>query len=395
MQNPLKRCEKFLERLDRRIAARLRALLQSAAVHTAVFGLLACASVGGISPLPAPFPWLLAAGFLLLNGLVVWLACDSRTATWARSRLLVLQAGGAIAIAAVYTVVSGGGPELPAFLFLVAVLSVAPRVSASTLRELGTAACAAFGLALALRFDSLGTVAAATRSLSALGLLAGCLALFCLYATRAARRQRQTHFAVARLQSTVRVLSARNDRETWERSFRREHVSSILEKEKARADRTGRCFSICLLDRTNDDFVEEQDSKNQGRCIGGLADRAGRILRATDTVCRTRYRRSLGRSGAEEFIAVLPETRLAHARICAERLTRLGVTGLAANRPAAAELVAGIAEYEPGETIATLLRRADQALHSAQDSGAGAIKGGLSRGHVGRPPPKPRLRVVR
>jgi PleD family two-component response regulator len=112
-------------------------------------------------------------------------------------------------------------------------------------------------------------------------------------------------------------------------------------------------------------------------------------------VSRTRYRRSPGRAGIEEFIAVLPETRLAHARSCAERLTRLGITGLAATRPAAAALAAGIAEYEPGETLAELLRRADEALRAAQDSGAGAIKATLSAGHTGRPPPKPRLRVVR
>jgi diguanylate cyclase (GGDEF)-like protein len=191
------------------------------------------------------------------------------------------------------------------------------------------------------------------------------------------------------------VLSARSDRETWERSFRREHVGAVLAKEKARADRTGRSFSICMVDRAENELADEAAPETAGRNIGGLAERATRILRATDTVSRTRYRRSLGRSGAEEFVAVLPETRLAHARICAERLTRLGITGLAATRPSAAALAAGIAEYEPGETIATLLRRADQALRSAQDTGAGAIKGTLSANHTGRPPPKPRLRVVR
>jgi GGDEF domain-containing protein len=395
VQKPFQRYEEFLASIDRRLAARLRALFQAVAVYAALLVLLTGAHIAGVSTLAAPWSWLLPGGISVMNVLVVWLACHPGTAGWTRSRLLTAQAATAIAAASVYTVTHRGGPELPAFLYLVAVLAAAPRIGVATLRGLSAAACGAFALALACGFDRSTSVAAAGHSIAAVAMLAACLALMGIYAKRVSRRQLQAHVAVARLQSTIRVLSARSDREIWQRSFRREHVSAILEKEKARADRTGRSFSVCMLDRSDMNLLDEKSDERGGLSIGSLSDRAARILRATDTVCRTRYRRSLGRSGAEEFLAVLPETRLAHARICAERLTRLGVTGLAASRPSAAALVAGIAEYEPGETIATMLRRADQALRAAQGSGAGAIKGGLSRGHVGRPPPKPRLRVVR
>ena len=101
-----------------------------------------------------------------------------------------------------------------------------------------------------------------------------------------------------------------------------------------------------------------------------LADRAVRGVRSIDLVARL---------GGEEFVVVMPETTLEGAITVAERL-RCAVAAepfvihaTGERRPIT--ISAGIAVAQPGDTVDTLLQRADDALYRAKNSGRNKVVG--------------------
>ena len=375
--------------------ARLRPLVQGAGVSLGLVGLAVVGEATAATPLDGPLCWLLPAGLALINLCIFGLTVAPAWQHLLRSRLIAVQAAAAIATISVYAVVTTGQGELVPLMYLATVLVTAPRVDLSTLRGLSVAAGLAGALALLLKALLGPSAMAVSAQLAGLAGLALCLALANVHAQRAALRQLQARSAVTRLHSALRILKLQGNPEAMARSFRRQHIAAILEKEKARADRTGKPFSVCMLDldHLSAHLPPVADGAEQKNLRSTLAERARRILRTTDTVSRTRYRRLLGRSGAEEFLAVLPDTGLADAQACALRVAIVSPPPLP--NEAAIGLAAGVAEYQRGESISSLLIRADQALHAAQRSGPGVVKGSVSTPRTKQPARKPGLRLVR
>ncbi|MGX5832194.1 diguanylate cyclase [Mesorhizobium sp. 43Arga] len=83
-----------------------------------------------------------------------------------------------------------------------------------------------------------------------------------------------------------------------------------------------------------------------------------------------------GRIGGEEFAIILPGTNLAAARLFAEgtrsAFGALPIGGLPADNRCTASF--GVAELHPGETIADLMRRADEALYLAKNAGRDCVR---------------------
>jgi diguanylate cyclase (GGDEF)-like protein len=90
-----------------------------------------------------------------------------------------------------------------------------------------------------------------------------------------------------------------------------------------------------------------------------------------------------GRIGGEEFAIILPGTNLAAARLFAEGTRNafgtLPIDGLPAENRCTASF--GIAELHPDETIADLMRRADEALYQAKNAGRDCVR--VSAGPAG------------
>jgi two-component system cell cycle response regulator len=99
-----------------------------------------------------------------------------------------------------------------------------------------------------------------------------------------------------------------------------------------------------------------------------LAQRMLRQVRSVDLVARL---------GGEEFVAVMPETNLSGASAVAERLRiaiadePFTVTASGERLPVTASI--GIATSENGDSVETLLKRADDALYIAKNGGRNRV----------------------
>jgi diguanylate cyclase (GGDEF)-like protein/PAS domain S-box-containing protein len=142
----------------------------------------------------------------------------------------------------------------------------------------------------------------------------------------------------------------------------------VLHAEICRSKRTGREFSLLLLDL---DGLKELNSKF-GHLVG---DRAlCRLAQTLADCCRSLD--TAARQGGDEFALVLPETGIAAATLVARRICDLLAKD--AEEPALSVSV-GVASYpQDADTIGTLLNAADTALYVMKDKGPEAARDGLS-----------------
>jgi diguanylate cyclase len=145
--------------------------------------------------------------------------------------------------------------------------------------------------------------------------------------------------------------------------YNRRALMAALQQEKRRADRFAQPFALCLIDI--DHFKRVNDTLGH---LGGdevlrrLATIVGASVRAVDT---------FGRYGGEEFLHVLPGTRLPGALQHAERVrelaSRMDLDGLPL--PGGITVSVGVAEYRNAESIVDTIGRADAALYEAKLAG--------------------------
>jgi diguanylate cyclase (GGDEF)-like protein/putative nucleotidyltransferase with HDIG domain len=132
-----------------------------------------------------------------------------------------------------------------------------------------------------------------------------------------------------------------------------------LELERARRGETEMAVLVGDLDR----FKEVND--RSGHQVGDAA--LQRVARLLDE--GKRQVDSAARIGGEEFALILPDSGADGAFVLAERL-RSALAGEFAEDSVAVTISFGLATYpEHGETAASLLRAADEALYAAKDSG--------------------------
>ncbi len=165
-------------------------------------------------------------------------------------------------------------------------------------------------------------------------------------------------------------LASRDD---LTKAFNRRYIMEALKQEKSRADRTSSTFSICLLDLDNFKMINDRYGHLAGdRVLMAFSERIKGTLRGMDLVDPSDGSRFFGRYGGEEFIVVLPDTRLAGSMRCAERIRK--VTEEASfDEVFRVTLSAGVSQYQPGETIEETLRRADAALYEAKHLGRNRV----------------------
>ena len=132
----------------------------------------------------------------------------------------------------------------------------------------------------------------------------------------------------------------------------------------ALAERYGQEFCVCLFDLDHFRCLNDTHGHLVGdQVLQEVAQVARLHLRATDL---------FGRWGGEEFVVLLPQTRLNDAQTALERV-RLALHTIALPNVHAITASFGIAAYLPGDTSESLLHRADQALYLAKATGRNRI----------------------
>lgn len=373
-----------------------QASLPAAGFYLAWAGLAFLSHLAGRTTLDPAAAGLLAGAVLVTNALLALLRLptvreDSDVA------VATAQAGLAIAWTTVYAVLADGPGELVPGMYLTAVLVAFTRTDAIRLRQLCFAAGGGYALSMVIRLLANGAGDGLWGEVLQCAGVIGMLVLLGRRARQTENDQDGLRDEVGRLQQEVERMARSAERDHLTKTFNRQYIMDALLREKARADRTGRTFSVCIFDL--DRFKSLNDSHGHltgDRVLAVFANRARRALRAMDAINPTRFRRALGRLGGEEFLAILPGTEVDGALRCAERV-REAVARHPVDRELEITVSAGVAEYRRGETIPELLTRADQAMYAAKRSGRNRVR--VSAARNPRPkapePSKPSLRVVR
>ena len=128
-----------------------------------------------------------------------------------------------------------------------------------------------------------------------------------------------------------------------------------------RAERSGRPLATVFIDidhfkRVNDAYGHPIGDRLLVRVAGSLRANLG----AGDVVCRY---------GGEEFVVVLEETPLLDALRTAERLRTAIARIRLREMDTTVSVSAGIAQWEPGQSVDVFLARADKALYRAKEDG--------------------------
>ena len=147
-------------------------------------------------------------------------------------------------------------------------------------------------------------------------------------------------------------------------AYNRRYLTGKLQEEIDRAARTKRPFSLVMLDI--DHFKQIND--RFGHHAGDTA------LKALVEMIKRRIRRidNLARWGGEEFLILLPETSGVNAALLAEEfcgtLFREGI-------PEVGQMTAsfGVASYREGDSIDSLVNRADDQMYRAKQTGRNRV----------------------
>ncbi|WP_421246184.1 diguanylate cyclase [Aeromonas sanarellii] len=130
----------------------------------------------------------------------------------------------------------------------------------------------------------------------------------------------------------------------------------------------GKPLSVLLLDVDHFKRVNDQLGHQVGdRVLTAVAQCIEEQLRSLDRV---------GRNGGEEFLVLLPDTRLDEAAEVAERIrlavSRLAIEGVPADHPIRISI--GCAQYKPeDDNLGELVRRADEAMYEAKLAGRNRV----------------------
>jgi diguanylate cyclase (GGDEF)-like protein len=142
--------------------------------------------------------------------------------------------------------------------------------------------------------------------------------------------------------------------------YNRRKVHEIIENEIIRSRRYNSSFAIILFDIDNFKTTNDTFGHNAGdKLLVDISDVIKQTIRESDTACRW---------GGEEFLVFCPETSIDGALALAEKL-RSNIESFEFDEVGYKTASFGIARIEHGDTVKSLISRADDALYSAKSSG--------------------------
>jgi diguanylate cyclase len=181
------------------------------------------------------------------------------------------------------------------------------------------------------------------------------------------KRTELKHAQVAQLQQELDRASAQARHDPLTGSLNRKGLDEAMERELARAGRTGAPLCVALLDIDNFKAINDRLGHTAGdAALLHLTEVTREIIRPQDL---------LARYGGEEFVLVLPDTTVASGIAAMTRLQRELTTRffLQGNEKVLITFSAGVAQLGEGETSEDAIRRADQSMYLAKRSGKNRV----------------------
>jgi len=328
-------------------------------------------AASGQMSIVAPGALVLLTGITATNALFFGIARSSAATELSPEGMAAAQSLLGIGWATMFCIFTTGGTQLALGMFICANLYALFQLRQRAFINLALAAGAAYAGATALRYgigrgnwqpESLNLV----TYVGVMGWLA--MSAHYLHDLRRSLQDRNVELRQT-IQKVVRIA----ERDQLTKSYNRHAIMDTLAREKGRADRTNTPVSVCILDLDHFKALNDEHGHLIGdRVLKQFAKRARSELRAMDAIEPCDHRRSLGRFGGEEFIAILPGTPLAGAGICADRM-RSSVADQPFDELYQVTVSVGVAEYRRGETVPEWLARADDALYEAKAEGRNRV----------------------
>ena len=178
--------------------------------------------------------------------------------------------------------------------------------------------------------------------------------------------------ATDKLRTELELLATRDSLTS---ALTRRSMNEAIDQELHRSKRNQRHMALLVMDLDHFKAVNDKYGHQAGdQVLVRFVDSVNRLLRQPD---------QLGRFGGEEFVALLPETSLAEARLVALRIRDAAAAPSAAGSEPALQSVPfctvsiGITTNAlTADTVDTLVARADAAMYRAKANGRNRVEAG-------------------
>lgn len=191
------------------------------------------------------------------------------------------------------------------------------------------------------------------------------LAIMTVYISNAFdTEQRRIKSLLEELEQNNRQLAEMTNRDPLTGVYNRRYLTQFLELELETCDRSG--TSVCVLMLDLDNFKQINDTYGHGFGDDVLISFSRTIqdnLRKYDV---------LARYGGEEFIVVLHDIQISAAVAIAER-ARVAVSKIALRNGVQITVSIGLVQSRHGESIDSIIRRADACLYQAKEDGRNKV----------------------
>lgn len=148
-------------------------------------------------------------------------------------------------------------------------------------------------------------------------------------------------------------------------AFNRRYMHEKLNNEIQRYNRTNTVFSIIMIDVDNFKYINDNYGHNLGdKVLKKMAEVINKRIRKTDV---------LSRLGGDEFMILLPDTKLSKAVILAEDiLKQLNSAGVDEIETIKASI--GVSEYDDCRTIDDTIKKVDDLMYLAKFDGRNCVR---------------------
>lgn len=160
------------------------------------------------------------------------------------------------------------------------------------------------------------------------------------------------------------ILEERASKDVLTRLYNRQYLDKQLGIELDKAERYQIPFSLVLFDIDHFKMVNDSHGHLMGdKVLQLLSDLVQRSIRKSDL---------LARWGGEEFMLLLPSSRIEAALKTAEKL-RQAIADDSFENAQKITCSFGVSEYRHADTVETMTNRADQALYAAKHAGRNCV----------------------